>query len=313
MKLLPRRLRPGDNIGIISPSSPPDPEKLQQGINYLNEQGYGTVIGRHVLDRRTYLAGQDADRAADLNEMFIRKDIQAVFCAQGGYGAVRTLRHLDWAGIRANPKIFLGYSDITAFHVAFQKEVGLVTFHGPLLAHEVGATLTAYTEERLWQAVSSTEPLGVITNPPDGPSVQIVRGGSATGELVGGNLSLIASLAGTPYELDTRGKILVLEDVDEAPYRVDRMLMTLLWSGALQGAAGIVFGESINCQPSDPNSPSLNLAEVLDDLIRPLGLPAIYGLCCGHGRHKATLPLGVSATLEADRGRLIIDEAGVRN
>ncbi|MGI5840007.1 MAG: S66 peptidase family protein [bacterium] len=306
-----KRLRPGETVGIVSPSSRPEPEKLNRGAAYLESRGYRVVLGEHVLDSRAYLAGRDEDRAADLNELFGRKDIAAILCAQGGYGSLRTLRYLDWNVIRANPKIFLGYSDITGFHCAFRQEAGFVTFHGPMVAHEMGGEFTSYTDDHLWRAVAGAEPVGVIENPPDGPPVQVITEGTVTGELVGGNLSLIAALMGTPYELETRGKILFLEDVGEAPYRYDRYLMHLWQAGKLQSAAGIVIGESVDCVPTDPASPTLTLTEVFDDLIKPLNIPAIYGLCCGHGRHKATLPLGVQATLAAGEKKLIIEESGV--
>lgn len=306
-----RMLRPGDTIGVVSPSSRPEPEKLKTGLAYLESRGYQIRLGKHVLDSRAYLAGRDEDRAADMNEMFQRQDVAAVLCAQGGYGSLRTLRYLDWDAIRANPKIFLGYSDITGFHCAFRREAGFVTFHGPMVAHEMCGEFTPYTADYFWRAVASAEPVGEITNPPDGPPVQVITEGTATGELAGGNLSLLAALMGTPYEIDTRGKILVLEDVSEAPYRFDRMLMHLLHAGKLQAAAGIVIGESVDCVPSDPASPTLSLEEIFADLIRPLRIPAIYGLCCGHGRHKATLPLGARATLAAGAKKLVLLEAGV--
>jgi len=306
-----KKLQPGDTLGIVSPSSRPEPEKLAAGVAYLESRGYKTLLGNHVLDSRAYLAGCDEDRAADMNEMFGRKDVAAVLCAQGGYGSLRTLRHLDWNIIRANPKIFLGYSDITGFHCAFREQAGFVTFHGPMVAHEMGGDLTDYTDGYFWRAVTDENPVGEVVNPPDGPPVQVITEGTVTGELVGGNLSLIAALMGTPYELDTRGKILVLEDVGEAPYRFDRYLMHLLQAEKLQVAAGIVIGEAVDCVPADPNAPTLTLPEIFADLIRPLHIPAVYGLCCGHGRHKATLPFGIQARLDVGAKKLVLLEAGV--
>ena len=308
----PSMLVPGNTIAVISPSSRPDPVFLQKGIAWLEDQGFRVVTGKHVLDRRGYLAGRDIDRARDLQEMFVRDDIHAIWCAQGGYGSMRVLRLLDFSAIRKTPKIFVGYSDITGFHAAIQRYAGMVTFHGPLVAHEIGRDFTEYTRSHVISALMSTAAPIHIKNGEDAPNPVTICSGIARGRVVGGNLSLLANLMGTPYEPDFSGAIVVLEDVSEAPYRIDRMLMQLILAGKLQSARGIILGECTDCVPAKPGTPTLQLEEVFEELIAPLGIPAFYGLSIGHGRDKAVIPLGVQAQLDADDARLTLLESGVK-
>jgi muramoyltetrapeptide carboxypeptidase len=308
----PKILEVGDTIGIISPSSRPDPAFLEAGAAWLKGQGFQVILGQHVLDSRGYLAGRDADRAEDLQEMFLRDDVQAIWCAQGGYGSMRVLSLLDYSVIRANPKIFVGYSDITGFHAAFHREASLVTFHGPLVAHEIGRDFTDYTRLHVLKTLMSTDVPVLIENESDSPPALTITSGVAEGPIVGGNLSLLANLMGTPYEPDFTGAIVFLEDVGEAPYRIDRMLTQMLLSGKLQKANGVIIGECADCVPTKPDAPSLLLEEVFTELIAPLQVPAFYGLPIGHGRHKAVIPMGVQARMDADSARLTILESGVK-
>jgi muramoyltetrapeptide carboxypeptidase len=244
--------------------------------------------------------------------MFQRDDVQAVWCAQGGYGAMRVLPYLDFSVIRDNPKIFVGYSDITGLHAAFQRHASLVTFHGPLVAHEMGYDFTEYTQQHVLRTLMSAEAPVIIKNHPDSPAPVTITAGSAEGPIVGGNLSLIANLMGTPFEPDFSDKIVFLEDVTEAPYRIDRMLTQLLLAGKLQKARGVILGEFTDCIPASSESPSLSLEEIFLDLIKPLGIPAFFGLPVGHGRHKAVIPMGVAAHMDAETGILTILESGVK-
>ena len=246
--------------------------------------------------------------------MFRDPEVKAVFAIRGGYGSAQLLDRIDYDLIRANPKVFLGYSDITAMHLAIHQRTGLVTFHGPVvLSH-----FSQYTQDHFKAALFGTEPLGAVTNPSDSNRLRpehvlrAIRPGKARGRLIGGNLTLISTTMGTPYEIDTRGKIVFIEDVDEEPYRIDRMLTQLRLSGKLDAAAGIVFGECADCKPKD-YKPSFNstftLGEILDNFLGDLKIPVFSGLTIGHTDDQLTLPIGVMATLDADKGELVIEEA----
>lgn len=307
-----RRLRPGDTIGIVAPSGPVPAEALEKGVARLHGWGFRTLVGESVLARRGYLAGTDAQRAADFNAMWANSDVAGIICARGGYGAMRMLRQIDWNVVRANPKFFCGFSDITALHAALEREAGLVTFHGPMVA--AFGSAEAYNEAGLLAALQSAAPLGEVPWPLGGehlPRKVTVRPGVAEGRLTGGNLSLIVALMGTPWEFDFTGRIVLIEDIDEAPYRMDRMLMHLLLAGKLNGAAGILFGDSPTCVNGPEGRPSLSLPEVLEDLLAPLGIPTLYGYPCGHTGYRATLPFGVRVRLDAGAGTLAVLEGAL--
>ncbi len=229
---------------------------------------------------------------------------------------MRILDRIDWDLVRAHPKFFCGFSDITALHAAMARRVGLITFHGPMVAAMGEAR--DYNAAGLRRAMTTSEALGKVEWPDerDGlgvPSPRTIRSGVAEGLLTGGNLSLLCALMGTPYEPDFRGRILLLEEVDEAPYRVDRMLQQLLLAGKLQQAAGILFGDSPTCMAApDGKGHPLTLTAVLSEWLAPLGIPVLYGFPCGHGPHRATLPLGVPVRLDAEAGSLTVLEAALR-
>lgn len=300
-------------MGVVAPASPPvDADAVTRGVAALEGMGLRVRLGRHALARRGYLAGDDRERAADLMEMFLNPGVEGIVCLRGGYGSGRLLSWLDYRAISRHPKVFVGYSDITALHLAINRLAGLVTFHGPMVAGDMGRGLTEYSAGHLRRALFDAAPLGPVANAPDAPRPHTIRGGRATGLLVGGNLSLVVATLGTPYSIETRGRILFLEEVGEEPYRVDRMLTHLRHSGKLAQAAGVVFGECTGCKPGRerldyPGAPSAR--DVVAEVLAPLGVPALFGLTIGHGTHKATLPLGVRATLDADAGTLTIEEA----
>ena len=306
----PTALRKGGAIRAVAPaSSELDQSELSKGLLRLRELGFEVTLGDCVRKLRThgYLSGRDNERAEELNEAFRDDNVDAVFCVTGGYGTPRILPYLDYNVIREKPKIFLGYSDITALHIAINRKADLVTFHGPMIT-SMGPKLTDYTEKWFLRAVTGYEPLGEVVNPADGPIIKTINEGKASGVLAGGNLALMVATLGTPYEIDTKGKILLIEEVDDPPYLVDRNLTHLWLAGKLQDAAGILVGEIVNCQPRQ-GEPSLTLWDVLQDRIGSTGKPAIYGLCCGHGTHHLTLPIGVQASLDATQGRLRIEES----
>jgi muramoyltetrapeptide carboxypeptidase len=309
----PKALRPGDTVGLITPATyVSDPDRLLLAERTVRYFGLKTKRGRHVGKRAGYLGGSIQERLDDLHEMFRDPDVKGVFCIRGGYGAGQLLDRIDYGLIARNPKIFLGYSDITTLHLAIGKRTGLVTFHGPVVL----SRFTEYTQGYFRKALFEPGPIGLVTNPPDSDPLRpahmlrTVRGGRARGPLAGGNLSLISATMGTPFEIETKGRILLLEDVGEQPYSVDRMLTQLRLAGKLDAAAGIVFGECRGCGPREfqPSFEStFSLGEVLDDILGGLKIPVLSGMTVGHTDNQATLPLGVAATLDADKGELVIE------
>lgn len=311
----PRALRPGDTVGLITPATyVSDPDRLLLAERTIRYFGLRMKRGRNVGRRSGYLAGSVQDRLDDLHAMFADPEVKGVFCIRGGYGSAQLLDRIDYSLIRRNPKIFLGYSDITSLHLAIGKQAGLVTFHGPVVL----SRYTGYTRRYFRKALFETAPIGVVANPPDDdplrPShlLRTIRGGKARGPLIGGNLTLLCMSLGTPYELDTRGRIFFIEDIAEEPYAVDRMLTQLRLAGKLDAAAGIVFAECQDCRPRDykPSYEStFSIGEVLDNILGGLKIPVLSGMTLGHTNDQATLPLGVMATLDADKGELAIEEA----
>jgi len=311
--LKPRALQPGDTVGLVAPASYTfDLWRLDDAAARVEALGLKPKFGRHVRGRRGFLSGTEAERLEDLHGMFADRDVAAVFCLQGGYGTPRLLDGLDYELIRRNPKILLGYSDITGLHLAIGKKSGLVTFHGPNMV----GSLPPRTLELLKKALFVPEPIGDVTNPEEQDPLnqefplRTVSSGVARGRIVGGNLTLVSATMGTPFEIETKDRILLLEDTGEAPYRIDRMLVQLRLAGKLQQAAGIVFGTCSDCGPARSSFElTLSLSEVLDELLGSLGKPVLAGLLFGHTKEKATIPIGVEAELDAGARRLTIVEA----
>ncbi len=311
--LLPRVLKRGDTVGLITPSSyVSDPDELDFAKRFCKFFGLELKMGKHVGARFGYLAGTAKERTDDLHAMFADPSIRAVFCIRGGYGSAQMLPLIDFDLIRRNPKIFLGYSDITALHVAIGRKTGLVTFHGPVsLSHA-----STWTQQHLIKALFETAALGLQSNPPDGNplqpshSLRTIKGGKASGALSGGNLTLLSTTLGTPWEVETEGRVLVFEDIGEDIYRIDRMITQLRLAGKLQKAAAIVIGECKDCPPPGHSS-AYALGEVLDYLLSDLGIPVYYGLSFGHTTDQVTLPMGVRATVDADAQTLTVDDPAV--
>lgn len=297
-----RALRPGSKVAVVAPAGPAAAEGLAPGLEVLQAWGLTVVPGTWATAQHGYFAGTDRQRAADFNAALRDPTVDAIFCARGGYGSMRIVPCLDFRAARLQPKILLGYSDITALHLAFEREAGWITFHGPMV-RELGGR-QPWNEAMLLRALTETAPLGEIASPPEGPLVQTIVPGRARGRLAGGNLSLISATLGTPWEIETAGRILVMEDVNEEPYRIDRFLTQLLLAGKLQQCAGIVFGHSPSCEWPENGGPSLSLHDVFKELLVPLGKPLIYGFPCGHTQYKATLPMGACCELDATRGTL---------
>lgn len=313
----PKALKAGDTVGLITPATyVPDPDRLAKAKRTLDYFGLRMKMGKNAGRRLTDYTSSIDERLDDLHAMFRDPSVSAVFAIRGGYGSPHLLDRIDYDLIGRNPKIFLGYSDITAMHMAINKHSRLVTFHGPMPL----ATFTTYTQQYFRSALFETTPIGKVTNPPESNTLRpahplrTIRAGTATGTLTGGNLTLISATLGTPYEIETRGRILFLEDIDEEPYSIDRMLTHLRLAGKFDGVAGVIFGECVNCKPRDYQPSTVydySLGEVLDNILSRLKVPVLAGLTIGHTDDQLTLPLGIAATLDADRGTLEIKEAGV--
>lgn len=321
MLIRPRHLAPGDTIGLVSPASaPPDPKAIDRGVAVLEGLGFKCKLAPNVRRRWGYLAGSDRERAGDLMRLFTDRKVNAIVCVRGGYGTARLLARLDYDAIRAHPKIFVGYSDVTSLHCAFLTKAKLVSFHGPMLNSDfIHADLPDFTLQSFLNALAEPQAgSAAVRGVRQGyrrQTVKVLRAGMAQGQLMGGNLSLLCTLIGTPWQPDFRGRILFFEDLGEPPYRFDRMLTYLLNCGLLQQAAGIAIGLNADC--ADPKAKGSaeyrqTLEDVLEDRLLPLKVPVVSGLPFGHVPHNATLPIGVHATLDARRGDLILAESGVR-
>ena len=325
----PPRLKAGDTIGLVTPATYLTEEQLREAIEQLAQLGFKVRYSPNMLVRKGYLGGTDQQRADDINEFFADESIDGIICGRGGYGSARILPYLNYEAIKTHPKVFVGYSDITAMLYAIYQKTGLVCFHGPMGTSDYNEFTTQYFKEVLMNPSSSltyqnpvldpviplvadggemdTDSSGAISN----PLVTLVPG-TAEGVLVGGNLSLVASLVGTAYDVDMRGKLVFLEEVGEAPYRIDRMLTQLLLDPTkLPSAAGVVLGVFSDCEAED-ESKSLSLAQVLYDRLAGLGIPVVYGLSFGHIKQNATLPVGVRVRLDAGEKTLTLLEPAVQ-
>jgi len=309
--LKPPRLRKGDLIGIISPASTPSAqEKIDKGVQYLEHLGYRVKIGKHVMAQYGYLAGTDEQRAEDLNDMLRDRAVRAIFAARGGYGTPRLLHLVDYSAVRRDPKILVGYSDLTGLQLALYKKTGLVTFSGPMVAVEMWDSIDPFTEEHFWRVITSSARIGSLQNP-DGERLIPYNKGKAVGRLVGGNFSLLASLMGTRYLPNLRDTILVLEDVDEAPHRVDRMFAQLYHAGITASINGLVLGTFTDCVPSDPSKPHLTIDQVIEGAVQRMRCPVLSNLQYGHIAKKLTLPFGIQALLDSRRATLKLQEGAV--
>jgi muramoyltetrapeptide carboxypeptidase len=297
--LKPEKLRRGDRVGVISPAGPVDPLELGAGLDYLAACGFEVQLGRHVYDRCDYLAGEDRSRVEDLHEMFEDESIRGIFCSRGGYGSLRLLGKIDFRRIRERPKVFVGYSDITALIWAIYKKTGLVTFHGPMVRE-----LTNKDEGNWGQLLSL---LSSVSSPSDPLAAgTVLRPGKAKGILIGGNLTQICHLIGTPYMPSLEGCILFLEDRGEDLYRLDRMLTHLALSGNLKGVAGVVAGDFEDCGDREA------IDRLLSATLEPFDFPILAGLHLGHGSRNQTVPVGLLAEMNTQQQTLSILEPCVR-
>jgi muramoyltetrapeptide carboxypeptidase len=312
----PRRLQKGDTLGVIAPSSSLSEQVVEKAIQNLTNLGFKVKLGKHCRAQNGYLAGTDAQRLEDLHWAFSDPEVAAVWCIRGGYGATRLLPDVDFKLIRRNPKIFMGYSDITALHVAIFQKTGLVTFHGPVGTSDY----SDYTKTHVWNTLMNPTPQYKVEFSENNIAKaaesnlfksEVITAGKCRGQLIGGNLCLLTAMAGTPFELrDMKGKILFIEDIEERPYRIDRMLTQLLQSFDMRSLAGIALGIFEGCNPK-PDENSLSLIDCFKDRLGNLGIPVIYGLSFGHIRDQFTLPIGIEAELDTEGGTLTLLEMPV--
>lgn len=292
----PESLKSGDKVAITAPSSPVSDEKLAVSIESVKFLGLEPVVMSSCRMHHGYLAGSDSQRADDINAAFCDNDIKGIFCLRGGYGTTRILPMIDFDMIRKNPKVFIGYSDISSLHFNINQKSGLITFHGPMPTTDYRVH-EGFTNDSLRSYLFTPEKLREVTNPA-GEKIHLLRGGTASGRLVGGNLSLMAGTLGSPYEVDTKGKILFIEDVDEQPFRIDKMLTALSLAGKFRDCAGIILGTFERCEEKE--HPALSLMEIFEEVVLPWDKPTILNLRAGHIYPQSTLPMGAEIMLEAD-------------
>ena len=302
-RLKPPALRPGDRVGIVAPASPVERAAFEAGCARLRRLGYEPVFSPSIFDCDLFFAGSVERRARELEEMFEREDVKAILCARGGYGCNYLLGKLNADKIRKHPKIFIGYSDITTLHTWILDQIGLITFHGPMLAKDFASD--SGVDQSSWQAAAS----GVSNWKAETRGVRALVPGETEGTLYGGCLSLLAASLGTPNEIKTEGTILFLEDVNAKPFQIDRMLMQLRLAGKFKNIRGIIFGEMLDC--IQPGKKSYSLEEVLRRALSDLKIPIAFGLRSGHvSQANITLPLGVKARLTVgDKVELAILES----
>lgn len=298
--IFPPALKLGDTIGLIAPSSPVPADRVEACKALLESWGYKVKEGNGIYSAlHGYLAGPAPARAADINAMFADPAVKAIFCLRGGDGSCQVMDKLDLRIIRSNPKIFVGYSDITNFHVFLNQQAGLVTFHGPMVSANMLEDYDEFTKESFEAALALGNKGSLELKNPEGEPFKALRFGQAEGTIAGGNLSLICSMLGTPYEINTKGRILFIEDVDETTWHVDRMLYHLKYSGKLDQAAGVIVGDFRG--QSNPRDPGYLVEELLRDFFTGYNKPVIYNVKSGHCIPLSTIPLGTVCSMETGK------------
>jgi len=293
---VPVRIKPGDTIGIAAPAGPFDRQTFFRGVRMIEDLGFKTFIPPGLFEKHRYLAGSDKHRVQLVNQLFADKSIDAIICARGGYGSMRILPMLDYGLIKNNPKIFIGFSDITILLSVLFKRCNLVTFHGPVVTSLADAS--EETKLSLFRNVTSDSSLEIRL-----AGGMTIKPGVAVGQVCGGNLTMLCHLVGTPFAPDFKNKILFLEDRGEAPYRIDRMLIHMALGGCFKGLSGIILGAFEKCGPIE------DVIKIIAELFEKYPVPILAGLDAGHGSHNLTIPMGISATLDADRHSLIYHQA----
>ncbi len=296
----PVPLKRGDKIGIFAPSGAVNSGQLNEGVSAIQREGFEVVLAEGILQRKGYLAGEKELRAKSLEQLFERDDVRAIFCARGGFGTIQLLPLLNPAIIRSHPKIFVGYSDVSLLLNWLIQTCGLVTFHGPMVAMDVARGLKGRSRDLFWETLCGASDSWFVGGIPICPGQKGVEG-----EMVGGCLSVVVTTLGTPYELQTKGKILFLEDVGEKIYRIERMLTHLKMAGKLSDVAGVVLGEFTDCELGGARG----LTEVMEDLFQDVNYPVVSGISAGHGQENLLLPFGVKMVLDGGTGSLSLMES----
>ncbi|MEM9823097.1 MAG: LD-carboxypeptidase [Bacteroidota bacterium] len=308
------RLKKGDVIGLIAPGSALSDDKIQKAHQNLEAMGFSVKMGQHLSAQKGYLAGTDEQRLGDLHQMFADPQVKGIWCARGGYGCTRLLPSIDYRLIKNQPKVLIGYSDITALLQAIHCQTGLIGFHGPLASSDFNDYVVANLEAVLMEAREDVLLENAKANLDKEDPIyhpRIIASGQASGPLVGGNLSLIAAMSGTKYDWMVKNKLLFLEDIGEKPYRIDRMLTQLLQTHSLKKAAAIVLGIFSGCEAKEGDQ-SLSLMDTFKDRLSHLGIPVIYGMSFGHIDHQFVLPVGAKASLDTQTQRLRLLESAVQ-
>lgn len=311
-RILPPALKQGDLIGLVTPGSPITEEQLEESIRKIESLGYRTYYQESLLSKYGYFAGKDQERADELMHMFSKQEVKGIWCVRGGYGSIRILKLLDFQKIEQNPKVFIGYSDITALLTSVCEQTGLVNYHGPMGVSEfndfsVASLERVIAEPRKKYKYPYKRQENTLANPEF--DRYTINRGRAEGQLIGGNISVLDSMIGSSFEPDFEAKIVYLEEIEEKTYKVDKMLFHLLEATNLRKAAGIVMGVMGDCNTGE--APTLSLREAIGDLLGPLDMPVSYGLSFGHIKEIITIPNGIRARLNADRNSLKLLEKTV--
>lgn len=314
--LIPKKLNKGDTVGLIAPGYSLSGKALENAISNVKAMGFKPYHTSRIIGRHGYFSNTDQMRVADIHDMFLDQEVDGIFCARGGYGCTRILDQINYDYIAQNPKVLVGFSDITALANTIYTKTGLITFHGP-----VGTTLdNAYNRRNLFEIIGKSRPSFNIpaetytthkVQSDDTFEQYVIHPGTVTAKIVGGNLSLLSAMCGTDFDLDYTGKIVIIEDIDEDPYRIDRMLTQLLSGPTFKHAAAIVFGVFKGC--NQPKRVSFSLKEVIMDRVKPLNIPSIYGYSIGHIDHNLTLPIGIMASLDTENLSIELKERAVMN
>ncbi len=301
----PKKLCKGDTVGVVAPAGVVERESLEKGLRVLEKMGFHPRLGNSVLARRRYMAGDDEDRAGDLMAMFADPEVKAIICARGGYGANRILPFLKPSVIRKNPKIFVGSSDATVLLLYLLQKCSLVAFHGPMVAGSFGRAPMTQSRKQFFNLLSGLDEAKRLT----AKKARALNPGKAKGIIVGGCLTLLCRSLKTSWEIETRNRIVLIEDVNEAPYRIDGMLWQLKEAGKFKNVRGVAFGEMVNCRP--PRGARWTLDDVLADVFKDEDFPILTHLPIGHGKEIWTTPLGTPAVLDADDKSLTLENCGV--
>lgn len=306
-KVKPKALKAGDTVAITSPAGAVwDESGIDNFSNILKSFGFNVVLGKTLKEKHGYFAGTDELRAGELNELFANKTIKGIFCMKGGWGCARLLDKLDFDIIKNNPKVIIGFSDITTLLNAITFKTGLITFHGPV----GNSGWNDFSKNAFISAVLNNKAFTFASNPATEDKITTIVPGKATGELYGGNLSVLCGLIGSAYLPDWKGKILFLEEAKEEPYRIDRMLTQLKLSGVLDSVSGIVFGRCAKCLAEEPEK-AFTFDEVIKQHLKNLKVPSFYGAMIGHIENKLTVPVGIVAKMDSVTGTIITEEVSV--